>query len=148
MSTSQQRQQPFDLASYQAGCDHCYGLLDMLMPVWVGEVIIDIPRLTSDPLILNVVDKHKHTVFIDVLLPTLPKVRWLKPAVARVLVYTDVKMAEVVAWNRHRVVWPRLTFPNPDRLSSNEKYQRNQLLIEWLTCAARHGVASYSALAL
>ncbi|CAH0992822.1 hypothetical protein SIN8267_02959 [Sinobacterium norvegicum] len=53
--------------------------------------------------------------------------------------YHDVHMAEVVSCNKYKHFKLFYQYPNPQMYQSNEKYQLNQLLAEWLKSCALHG---------
>lgn len=69
----------------------------------------------------------------DVLLP------WAKGPQLTVRVYHDARMAEVISWNRHRLIKPRYEYPNPQMYLPDEKAQLNQYLGECLSQCIAHG---------
>jgi hypothetical protein len=53
--------------------------------------------------------------------------------------YHDVHMAEVISCNKYRRFKLFYQYPNPQMYQSNEKYQLNEMLGEWLKACALHG---------
>lgn len=64
---------------------------------------------------------------------------WLKMPKLTLRMYHDAKLAEVLAWEGHRRLRPRYEYPNQSMYQSDEKYQLNRFLGEWLTVCLEHG---------
>jgi uncharacterized protein len=64
---------------------------------------------------------------------------WLKMPKLTLRMYHDAKLAEVLAWEGHRRLRPRYEYPNQSMYQSDEKYQLNRFLGEWLTQCLEHG---------
>lgn len=91
-------------------------------------VLVKITRLERNP--------YTSTIMLDqqdVLLP------WAKGPQLTVRVYHDARMAEVISWNRHRLIKPRYDYPNPQMYLPDEKAQLNQYLGECLSQCIAHG---------
>ncbi len=64
---------------------------------------------------------------------------WLKMPRLTLRMYHDAKLAEVLAWEGHKRLRPRYEYPNQSMYHSDEKYQLNCFLGEWLTLCLEHG---------
>ena len=136
------RNRLFDLSQYQSDCERCFYLIRQLVSDWRDESLrqIAIPELGGQILGIRVLRREKHTGYVDIYCPNLVSTQWVQPIVARVTIYFDVGMAEIVDWNGSRVVWPRLQYPNRQQFSSDEKCQRMDILLRWLMFARKFGV--------
>ncbi len=56
-----------------------------------------------------------------------------------VRLYHDARMAEVIAWQRHRYMKARYEYPNRQMYQSDEKAQFNLFLGEWLNHCLEQG---------
>lgn len=57
---------------------------------------------------------------------------WLAMPKLTLRMYHDAKLAEVLAWEGHKRLRPRYEYPNQSMYQSDEKYQLNRFLGEWL----------------
>jgi uncharacterized protein len=64
---------------------------------------------------------------------------WLTLPKLTLRMYHDAKLAEVLAWEGHKRLRPRYEYPNQSMYQSDEKYQLNRFLGEWLTLCLEHG---------
>jgi len=64
---------------------------------------------------------------------------WLTMPKLILRMYHDAKLAEVLAWQGHKRLRPRYEYPNQSMYQSDEKYQLNRFLGEWLTVCLEHG---------
>lgn len=64
---------------------------------------------------------------------------WLVMPKLTLRMYHDAKLAEVLAWEGHKRLRPRYEYPNQSMYQSDEKYQLNRFLGEWLTVCLEHG---------
>lgn len=60
--------------------------------------------------------------------------------------YHDARMAEVVNCQTSRRFEARYTYPNPDMLQRDEKFQQNQFAAEFLEFCLNHGLAANASL--
>lgn len=67
---------------------------------------------------------------------------WTRSPALRVRLYHDARMAEVVAWERHRVDRGRYEYPNQKMYQCDEKAQLNCFLGEWLNHCLAQGKAA------
>lgn len=65
--------------------------------------------------------------------------RWTRSPVMKVRLYHDAQMAEVVAWERHRVNRGHYAYPNTKMYHADEKVQLNRFLKEWLAHCLAEG---------
>lgn len=65
--------------------------------------------------------------------------RWLAMPKLTLRMYHDAKLAEVLAWEGHKRLRPRYEYPNQSMYQSDEKYQLNRFLGEWLSVCLEHG---------
>ncbi len=66
---------------------------------------------------------------------------WLAMPKLTLRMYHDAKLAEVLAWQGHKRLRPRYEYPNQAMYQSDEKYQLNRFLGEWLNVCIEHGFA-------
>jgi uncharacterized protein len=64
---------------------------------------------------------------------------WLAMPKLTLRMYHDAKLAEVLAWEGHKRLRPRYEYPNQSMYQSDEKYQLNRFLGEWLALCLDHG---------
>jgi len=64
---------------------------------------------------------------------------WLRAPQLTVRLYHDARMAEVLAWERHRRLQPRYDYPNRAMYQQDEKAQLNRFLGEWLGLCLEQG---------
>ena len=65
--------------------------------------------------------------------------RWLQAPQLLVRVYHDAQLAEVIACEGERNIWPRQEYPNRRMLHRDEKAQWNRFLSEWLAICLANG---------
>ena len=58
-----------------------------------------------------------------------------------VVIYHDLKMAEVRKFNGRQLFWARNRYPNKNMFHKDEKYQWNKFLYEWLVFSKKQGLA-------
>lgn len=63
---------------------------------------------------------------------------WLAMPKLTLRMYHDAKLAEVLAWEGHKRLRPRYEYPNQSMYQSDEKYQLNRFLGEWLDLCLVH----------
>ena len=102
------------------------------------ELAIDAPGSRSVRMRVVLEERNPYTSTImlhqqDVLLP------WADGPQMSVRVYHDARLAEVISWNRHRLLKPRYRYPNPDMYLPDEKEQLNRYLGECLGQCLRYG---------
>ena len=60
-----------------------------------------------------------------------------------VRLYNDVKMAEIVSWNKHRNWLPQYSYPNERMYHPDEKLELNRFLGDWLAFCRKQGFISF-----
>jgi uncharacterized protein YqiB (DUF1249 family) len=64
---------------------------------------------------------------------------WLSMPKLTLRMYHDARLAEVLAWEGHKRLRPRYDYPNQSMYQSDEKYQLNRFLGEWLSLCLEQG---------
>lgn len=64
---------------------------------------------------------------------------WLRAPCLTLRLYEDARLAEVLAWERHRHLQPRYDYPNSAMYQRDEKAQMNRFLGEWLALCLEQG---------
>lgn len=132
-----------DLARQHAQCEANYARLCKLMPGGRGEDFSFAVRVGGDlwKTGIRVVEISRYTTTVQ-LARTDNKAlspSWLTVPQLTVRLYHDARMAEVLAWERHRRIKPRYDYPNRAMYQSDEKAQINRFLGEWLALCLRYG---------
>ncbi|WP_111642988.1 DUF1249 domain-containing protein [Marinimicrobium alkaliphilum] len=131
-----------DLPREQAECEANYTRLRKLMPgsgdSWrlaVGE------NRAEREIRIHVEERARYTTTIKVaqVAGELPATDWLSLPRLTVRLYHDARMAEVLAWEGHRRIKPRYDYPNTAMYHSDEKFQFNRFLGEWLSLCLNQG---------
>lgn len=65
--------------------------------------------------------------------------QWLSMPKLTLRMYHDARLAEVLAWEGHKRLRPRYDYPNQSMYQSDEKYQLNRFLGEWLSLCLVQG---------
>lgn len=81
---------------------------------------------------LEVVEVSKYTKTISLRLQQAPQQAWLTQLQMKVRNYYDAGVTEVLAFQQHYRLHARYPYPNQDMHQTNEKWQVNQFLGEWL----------------
>lgn len=121
-----------DLPRQQAQCTHNYARLLKLLPdLDVSESWqVD---LDSGQMVIEVKERARYTTTLYVSQKESALTPWSQVLVLTVRLYHDANMAEVVAWDHHRQMQPRYTYPNEDMYHEDEKSQFNHFLGDWLS---------------
>lgn len=99
--------------------------------------------------LLRVVERSPYTTTLELSRIAVGDTsHWLFMPKLTLRMYHDAKLAEVLAWEGHKRLRPRYEYPNQAMYHSDEKYQLNRFLGEWLNLCLEHGhdlgeVASY-----
>jgi uncharacterized protein YqiB (DUF1249 family) len=64
---------------------------------------------------------------------------WLPLPEFKIRIYLDVRMAEIISFNRDRNFQANYQYPNAKMLLPDEKEQLNKLFSEWLNFCLSHG---------
>jgi len=90
--------------------------------------------------LLHITERSRYTTTLELSRTALgPSSSWLKMPKLTLRMYHDAKLAEVLAWEGHKRLRPRYEYPNQSMYQSDEKYQLNCFLGEWLTLCLAHG---------
>lgn len=60
-----------------------------------------------------------------------------------VRLYNDVKMAEIICWDKHRNWLPQYSYPNERMYHPDEKLELNRFLGDWLAFCRKQGFISF-----
>ncbi len=124
-----------DLPRQLAVCEANFLRLMKLIPdldncdQWVYALTID---NRSRLLRIAVEDRARYTTTVEVTEED-EKSYWTQTPKLMVRLYHDARMAEVIAWEKHRCVKPRYDYPNRQMYHCDEKAQMNIFLGEWLS---------------
>jgi uncharacterized protein len=89
---------------------------------------------------LRVIERSRYTTTIELTRTSLSIAsEWLSIPKLTLRVYHDADLAEVLAWEGHRRLRPRYDYPNRAMYQSDEKYQLNSFLGEWLDVCLNDG---------
>jgi len=66
-----------------------------------------------------------------------------KKPILVVRLYNDVKMAEIVSWDKHRNWLPHYSYPNKSMYHPDEKLELNRFLGDWLAFCRKQGFISF-----
>lgn len=90
--------------------------------------------------LLRITERSPYTTTLELSRTALDtSSNWLKMPKLTLRMYHDAKLAEVLAWEGHRRLRPRYEYPNQSMYQSDEKYQLNRFLGEWLSVCLKHG---------
>jgi uncharacterized protein len=126
-------------------CEANYVRIMQLLPdmscIDVREFGIELVGSMSGRFKIRVTERCKYTTMLDVSqLPSIDNegTHPLNPCFS-LRVYHDARMAEVVAYNRHRHLRSSYDYPNNNMYQRDEKAQLNSFLGEWLSHCLKHG---------
>lgn len=131
-----------DLPLQMAECEANYVRLRKLMgrnPL--GEVRFIVTTANQQWLhLLKVTERSPYTTTLDLSrTAVLHASPWLSMPRLTLRMYHDAKLAEVLAWQGHQRLRPRYDYPNQSMYQSDEKYQLNCFLGEWLNVCLAQG---------
>ena len=86
---------------------------------------------------ISLKEQFKYTSTVEVSQVDARMPDWLKPTM-EVRLYHDAQMAEVIKSQNISRIKPTYTYPNPKMMQSDEKYQINHFLMDWMElCLAK-----------
>lgn len=89
--------------------------------------------------ILRVIEQSPYTTTLELSRTALhASSNWLAMPKLTLRMYHDAKLAEVLAWEGHKRLRPRYEYPNQAMYQSDEKFQLNRFLGEWLSLCLKH----------
>jgi uncharacterized protein YqiB (DUF1249 family) len=90
--------------------------------------------------VLRIIERSPYTTTLELSRTAIGESsNWLALPKLTLRMYHDAKLAEVLAWEGHKRLRPRYEYPNQSMYQSDEKYQLNRFLGEWLTLCLEHG---------
>ena len=131
-----------DLSKQMADCDANYARLMKLLPdlreLDQREFVVSHANGSDVTVIITVIERCKFTTIFDVYQQS-PMPGWLQAPHFKVRAYHDVRMAEVIAYQRQHKVEARYEYPNDRMFQPDEKAQLNAFLGEWLSHCLQYG---------
>lgn len=83
--------------------------------------------------LLRVMERSPYTTTLELSRTSIgTNSEWLSMPKLTLRMYHDARLAEVLAWEGHKRLRPRYEYPNRAMYHSDEKYQLNRFLGEWL----------------
>lgn len=90
--------------------------------------------------LLRIIERSPYTTTLELSrTPIGESSAWLALPKLTLRMYHDAKLAEVLAWEGHKRLRPRYEYPNQSMYQSDEKYQLNRFLGEWLALCLEYG---------
>lgn len=118
--------------------EHNYAAMVSLVPdVCRGSDEIVLRSVRQDELRLRVLERTAYTLTVELIHRTERASALIPDLVMGVRMYQDARLAEVLAYQRHRRFHPVYPYPNEHMYHPDEKRQANQLLSDLL----RHFIA-------
>jgi len=157
-----------DLAGLMAECEANYLRLMKLLPQWDSEdrreIIVELAAEHPVCVCLQVIERCKSTTMVEISQRPMtaqdeikterhngnaaePLQRWISSPSFSVRIYHDARMAEVISYDKHHRLHIKYDYPNDNMYHSDEKFQLNNLLGEWLSHCLHHGRAQHCAAA-
>lgn len=91
---------------------------------------------------IEIIERSRYTITMVIGQKSLESVSpWLQMPRITVRMYHDAKVAEVLAWEGHKRLRPRYTYPNTAMYQADEKFQINAFLGEWLSRSLERGIS-------
>ena len=119
--------------------EHNYATLAALFPgIVTGDSLCIEHNLEHSRLHIQIREKNKYTLLIEVTEKYLHTPVWKRALNMRIRLYTDARLAEVVNYQGKARFQPKYEQPNPKMLHRDEKYQINHLLHDWLLYLNRY----------
>ena len=140
-----QRRYNVDLAGQQAECEANYARIMRLLPdlALVDRREFGVELNAGEPKLFcfDVTERCKYTTMLDLSQRSASgnDDPWASALSFSLRIYHDAQMAEVVAYNCHRRIYPSYDYPNEQMYQRDEKNQLNNFLGEWLSHCLRYG---------
>lgn len=131
-----------DLPLQMAECEANYARLTKLVARDAAdEIRFMITRADQQWLhLLKITERSPYTTTLELSRTAVAySSQWLAMPKLTLRMYHDAKLAEVLAWEGHKRLRPRYDYPNQAMYQSDEKYQLNRFLGEWLNLCLQHG---------
>ena len=135
-----------DLAAQMAECEANYARIMQLLPdmdtVDQRQFSVDLAGSESQQFRIAVKERCKYTTMVDISRQSEHASKpWATAPSFSLRVYHDARMAEVVAFDRHRRLQAKYDYPNDNMYQRDEKSQLNTFLGEWLSHCLKYGQA-------
>ena len=133
-----------DLPLQMAECEANYvRLIKLVAHSAADEIRFMVTRTDQQWLhLLKVIERSPYTTTLELSRVAVgTNSHWLSMPKLTLRMYHDAKLAEVLAWEGHKRLRPRYDYPNQSMYQSDEKYQLNRFLGEWLSLCLAQGHA-------
>ena len=140
MHKAAKKQFRLDLTELHAVCEANYARLMRLFPDYEHCNRREF-RLGDNRVLLEVVERCRYTTIFR-LHQQQAQGDWLDNLRVEVRAYHDAHMLEVGAFQSHRRIQPRYSYPNDHMYHQDEKSQQNRFLAEWLEHCLHNGHSS------
>jgi uncharacterized protein YqiB (DUF1249 family) len=87
---------------------------------------------------VEVLEKSRYTTTVSLQLMQHQDHHWLPSLHMKIRAYHDAGVAEVLAFQRFHQIQARYEYPNPQMHQTNEKWQFNDFLSDWLDYCLRN----------
>ena len=124
-------------------CEHNYFKVKSLLPQLeeVDRTTFLLPEGDINSRVtLSAYKESKHTSLLEINQFSFFNSRSIATKI-EVVIYHDLKMAEVRKFNGKRQFWARNKYPNKNMFHKDEKFQWNKFLSEWLEFSKKEGLA-------
>ncbi|AQT58909.1 hypothetical protein CBP51_14415 [Cellvibrio mixtus] len=131
-----------DLPLQMAECEANYVRLSKLVAREAADEIRFIVTTANQPWLhlLKITERSPYTTTLELSRTAMGVAsEWLSMPKLTLRMYHDAKLAEVLAWEGHKRLRPRYDYPNQSMYQSDEKYQLNRFLGEWLNLCLAQG---------
>ncbi len=89
--------------------------------------------------LLRILERSRYTTTLELSRTSIAlSSEWIAMPRLTLRMYHDAKLAEVLAWEGHKRLRPRYEYPNQSMYQSDEKFQLNRFLGEWLELCLNH----------
>lgn len=141
MAIGQASSYKVDLKKYMAECEANYLRLSKLLPDDVSSVSYQLESTTNQKLSLNiaVLERCKYTTMITI--EQCSAIAAVANLHFECRVYHDVRMVEVIKFQRQKAHYGNYIYPNRKMLQRDEKYQHHRFLSDCLCHCMRSGLS-------
>ncbi len=144
-----------DIKGHHALCEMNFFRMEKLMPGYRSGIShwayqfsdkkdsIKLPLMVE----LRIIDRAPYTTTVEITQENNKNTlndNILKSAKLVVRLYTDVKMAEIICWDKHRNWLPIYSYPNKQMYHPDEKLELNRFLGDWLAFCRKQGFISFN----
>lgn len=146
-----------DIKDHHALCEMNFYRLEKLMPGYknglsqwsykFGAKLGENENTSSNEVGIKITDRAPYTTTIEIIQQTNKRNfsdKILQQPNLVVRLYNDVKMAEIICWDKHRNWLPQYSYPNKSMYHPDEKLELNRFLGDWLSFCRKQGFISFN----